>query len=103
MPAPIAQTEVFTNGRIARFLAVMTMTQPEHLEACQVLRVMFNCMEGDKYSAFLLSDMSNMLRTLLYQRPDFYEAIKVFRGYVGLQGGWEDYGQRRPELLPLDW
>ena len=103
MPPPIASTEVFFNDEIARFLAGMTMTQPERLEGCRALRVLFTCMEGDKYSAFLLSDMSNMLRTLLYQRPDFYEAIKVFRGYVGLQEAFEDYGQRRPQLLPVEW
>lgn len=103
MPPPIAPTEVFFNDEIARFLAVMTMTQPEHKEACQVLRVLFSCMNGDARTSFLLSDIKNRLMTLLYQRPDYYEAIKVFRGYVGLREGWEDYGQRRPKLLPSDW
>jgi hypothetical protein len=103
MPPDVAPTQVFTNARIARFLGAMTATEPKHLEACQVLRVLFNCMEGDVYNAFLLSDMRNILKTLLYQRPDFYEAIKVFRGYVGLQEAFEDYGQRRANLLPSDW
>ncbi len=103
MPAPMAQTEIFSNNRIARILAVTTMVQPEHLEACQALRVLFCCLEGDRYSTFLLSDMSNVLKTLLYQRPDFYEAIKIFRGYVGLQEAFEDYGQQRPKLLAVDW
>ena len=103
MPPPIAPSEVFANCEIARFLAVMVMTNPEFEEPCQTLRVMFWCMPGDRQTAFLLSDIKNRLQTLLYQRPDYYEAVKVFRGYVGLQSGWEDYGQRRPKLLPSDW
>ncbi len=103
MPPFIAPTEIFYNDEIARFLAIMTMTNPEFQEPCQVLRVMFHCMKGDKLEAFILSDIKNRLQTLLYQRPDYYEAIKVFRGYVGLQEAFRDYGQRRPELLPLAW
>ena len=103
MPAWIAPTEVFTNSEIARFLAVMVMLNPEFREPCEALPVLFNCMNGDKFKSFLLSDISNRLQTLLYQRPDFYEAVKVFRGYVGLQAAWEDYGQRRASLLPVDW
>ena len=103
MPAWIAPTEVFTNSEIARFLAVMVMLNPEFREPCEALRVLFNCMNGDKFKSFLLSDISNRLQTLLYQRPDCYEAVKVFRGYVGLQAAWEDYGQRRASLLPVDW
>jgi len=103
MPPPIAPTEVFFNEEIARFLAVMTMTNPEFEEPCQVLRVMFYCMKGDRSTSFLLSDIKNRLKTLLYQRPDYYEAIKVFRGYVGLQEAFEDYGQRRPKMPPSDW
>lgn len=103
MPPPIAPSEVFSNDEIARFLAVMTMTNPAFKEPCQVLRVLFSCMNGDKLEAFLLSNIRNRLQTLLYQRPDYYEAIKCFRGYVGLQQAFEDYGQRRSQLLPSDW
>lgn len=103
MPPPIARTEVFYNDEIARFLAVMVMTNPEFKEPCQVLRVLFSCMNGDKLQPFLLSDIKNRLQTLLYQRPDYYEAVKVFRGYVGLREAFEDFGQRRPKQLPSDW
>ena len=95
MTQPLAPTEVFFNDEIARFLAVMTMTNPKFEEPCQVLRVIFWCMNGDRQQSFLLSDIRNRLQTLLYQRPDYYEAVKVFRGYVGLQEAFEDYGQTR--------
>ncbi len=103
MPPPIASSQIFHNDEIARFLAVMTMTNPEFEEPCQVLRVMFYCMKGDKLRPFILSDIKNQLDTLLYQRPDYYEPVKVFRGYVGLREAFEDYGQRRPQLLPVEW
>ena len=103
MPPPLAPSEVFSNAEIARFLAVMTMTNPDFEEPCQALRVIFWCMNGDRLHQFVLSDIKNRLDTLLYQRPDFYEAVKVFRGYVGLREAFEDYGQRRPQLLPVDW
>ena len=47
--------------------------------------------------------MRNILKTLLYQRPDYYDAVKTFRGYVGMQEAFEDYGQKRPKLLAVDW
>ena len=103
MPPPIAASEVFCNAEIARFLAVMTMNNPEFEEPCQTFRVMFWCMDGDRLRQFLLSDIKNRLDTLLYQRPDYYEAVKVFRGYVGLREAFEDFGQRRPKLLPVEW
>ena len=103
MPPFIGPTEIFYNDEIARFLAIMVMTNPEFEEPCQVLRVMFYCMKGDKLRPFILSDIKNRLDTLLYQRPDYYEAVKVFRGYVGLREAFEDYGQRRPKLLPVEW
>lgn len=103
MPPPLAPTEVFYNQEIARFLAVMVMLNPAFEEPCQAMRVMFHCMKGDRLQPFILSDIRNVLQTMLYQRPDFYEAIKVFRGYVGLQEAFEDYGQRRPKLLRNDW
>ena len=103
MPPMISPTEVFYNDEIARFLAVMVMTNPDFQEPCQVLRVLFCCMPGDKLQPFILSDIRNRLKTLLYQRPDYYEPVKVFRGYVGLQEAFEDYGQRRAQLLPVEW
>ena len=102
MPPLISPTEVFFNDEIARFLAVMRMTDPDLLELCQALQVMFWCMPGDRPTSFLLSDIRNRLKTLLYQRPDFYEAVKIFRGYVGLQEAFEDYGQIRPKQLAVD-
>ena len=103
MPPPIAPTEVFHSREIARFLAVMVMTNPEFLEPCQVLRVLFSCMPDDRGEGYILSDIRNRLQTLLYQRPDYYEPVKVFRGYVGLREAFEDFGQRRAKLLPSDW
>lgn len=103
MPPPMTPSEVFANCEIARFLAVMVMTNPEFEEPCQTLRVMFWCMPGDRLHQFTLTDIRNRLQTLLYQRPDYYEPIKVFRGYVGLREAFEDFGQRRAKLLPSDW
>ena len=103
MPPPIAPSEVFCNAEIARFLAVMVMNNPEFEQPCQSLRVMFWCMDGDRLHQFVLSDIKNRLDTLLYQRPDYYEPVKVFRGYVGLREAFEDFGQRRPKLLPVEW
>lgn len=103
MPPPLMPTQVFHSREIARFLAVMVMTNAEFQDPCQALRVLFNCMNGDIGAMYLLADIKNRLDTLLYQRPDFYEAVKVFRGYVGLREAFEDYGQRKPTLLPVDW
>lgn len=103
MPPPLAQSEVYHSSQIARILAVMATANPNFLEPCQLLRVIFHCMPQDRGEGFILADIRNTLKTLLYQRPDYYEAIKVFRGYVGLQEAFEDYGQRKPTLLPVDW
>jgi len=91
MTQSIAPSEVFYNDEIARFLAVMVMVNPAFLEPCQALLVLFSCMDGDRVTSFLLSDMQIRLRTLQGQRPDYYEALKTFRGYVGLLAAWEDY------------
>lgn len=81
----------------------MGKTNPEFHEACEALGLLFFCMPGDKDWSYTLSDMRNILKTLLYQRPDYEDAIKTFRGYVGMQEAFEDYGQKRAKLLPVDW
>ena len=99
----MAPSEIFSNADIDRILAVMVMNDASLEEPCRTLQAMFWCMPGDRLRQFSLTDIKNRLQAILYQRPDYYEVVKVFRGYLGLKEAFEDYGQQPAKLLPVDW